>query len=473
MNIDEIEKIINDIDNYSDEEILEIYKKIYNTLYDNCCFMEAEEFIVILIKKIKDFNIKLELIKEYFPNLVSNSLELLLRSIDSLSLYDKKKIFKDLYAEYKFVEVDKLLNIPTNLKLGVELEYTDLSINVIQSLFENGTLTVLMQALEINEEICDEIINKTVFFASKEYDKWVFTTEKQFEYWPELSSAIFKNNINNLNVLKAFYYIMLVLKAKVNEETALQINVGVDYFDNNVDGLKYLLSIWSECEEIFYKISNKENTIIRDYASKMAKPIKANIQKTFDENYSFKLDTPEDFYKFIYNIQVRDYLKDLFHNPFLEEYNKIEDLSEDEKYEMFLNLPNKEEKMYETRFTSINFTYMNWYEENKGRIEFRLFNNIMDFETILSNITLVGRLMYVSKELANGNIELLKKYYMLLKKDILEEEKLDLLLNLLFNDNEKEIFKRRWDSVKNNNVYNKYYTGDKTFEPINNEIKSK
>lgn len=472
MNFEEIEKIIKNINNYSDNQILKMYEDIYNNLIENYYFIEAEEFIIIVIKKIKDTTIKTKLIKKYLtdPLNINN----LIKSTNNLEFEEKKKIFKEIYSKYKFEKITELLDIPNDINLGIELEYTDLSYNLLEKLFNNDSIKDLMRVLEIDEEICEEITTNTIFKETSEYNKWNFTVEMDDERQPELSSPILKNEIKDLNTLKAFHYILYALNAKISGYNALQINVDANYFDGNIDGLKYLLSIWAECEEIFYKIANKENETIRFYASDMAKPIKQNIQKTFNEKYSFKIETEREFYKFIYNIQVRENLQTLLNTNILEKNDKFKNLTENEKAEIFTNLfTEKKEIISKIKCKSINFIHMDWYKINKGRIEFRIFNNTMDFETILLNITLIGKLIHVSKELANKNNQLLEKYQKLLETNKTEEEKLDTLLNLLFNDNIKEKFKKRWESIKDKTEYNIFYTGEKTFEPYNNYKKSK
>lgn len=481
MSLEDAHKIINNIDNYSEEEILEIYEDIINTLNSNYYYSAATDFIILLIKKINAINIKLELIKEYFMNEFDFSgIFNLFRAISDLNYDEKLIIFKELFSRFKFDEVSDVLDIPTNLKLGIELEYSDVAYNALEKLFENDSINALMKALKIDDKYCDKIIDKTIFKPISDSSKWVFTVEMDNDRMPEVSTPILKNNISDLNSLKAMFYIFYILGAKVNDWTALQVNVGADYFEGNINAIKYFLSIWGECEELFYKIANKENETIRYYADEMAKPIKENIQRTFNDD-DFKLDNKEDFYKFLYNIQVRDELKEILEFPCIDDYyiqcmysKYINIENEEEKYEIFRNLLDIDKYLIDRiKCTSVNFTHIMSNTGIDGRIEFRLFNNTDDFDTILQNITLVGRIMYVCRELANGNIELLERYNNLLNKDVLEEEKLDLLLNLLFDDNAKDIFKKRWQSIKDKAVYENFSTGEATFKTNNQNIQYK
>ena len=473
MTMIEIDNIINNIDNYNDEELLKIHNDVYKTLFESYRFIEADEFVILLIKKIKDINTKITLIKRYLMDPIR--LYNLFKSISNLSYDDKKIILKAIFNN-KYESIKETLDIPSNYKFGLELEYNELSFNALELLFKSDSINALMDVLEVDHNISNDIINNTVFKYVSDYSKWRMSVEMDDEHLPELSTPILYNNIDDLNKLKAFYSIMETLKAKVSGWTALQINVGVDSF-KNTEAFKYLFSIWEECEELFYKIANKEGTVIRPYASNMARPIKEDIQNSFNEGFSFEVNTEDDLYRLLYNIQVRDDLYLLLKYPFIENeddfYKYVNAENEEEKYEVFRNLLtySKKDIMNRIKCKSINFTHMSpWDKENKGRIEFRLFNNIMDFETIKLNIELIGKLVYVSNELADKNINLLDKYNELLNIDVSEEEKLNLLLDLLFDDsNKKDIFKRRWESVNDKSLYSRFSTGKPTFKVDKNK----
>lgn len=473
MTMIEVDKIIDNLDSYSDEELLKMHDKIYNSLFESYRFIDAEEFIILLIKKIKNINIKIDLIKKYLVDPIR--LYNIFRAINNLRCSDKEIIFNKLFENNKFEGINNLLNIPSNYKFGLELEYNELSYNALELLFQSDTIKALMNVLKIDENISNDITNKICFNHITDYNKWHISVEMDDERLPELSTPILHNNIDDLNKLKAFYYIFELLGAKVSGWTALQINVGVDSF-NSTEAFKYLFAIWGECEDLFYKISNKEGSIIRPYASDMSRPIKENIQRTIEEDYSFDVNNKEDLYRLLYNIQVRDDLFLLLKLPVIEDINEFDKYinaeSEKQKYEVFRNLLDytKKDIMSRIKCKSINFTHMSpWDEDNKGRIEFRLFNNIMDFDTIMANVELVGRIVYVCNELANRNSDLLIRYNNLLNRDVSEEEKLDLLLDLLFEDDKKDIFKKRWESVNDKSVYTKFSTGTPTFKIDHNK----
>ena len=69
-----------------------------------------------------------------------------------------------------------------------------------------------------------------------------------------------------------------------------------------------------------------------------------------------------------------------------------------------------------------------------------------------------------SLALANFSEDKQQYFEKLLNRNVSEEEKLNLLLDLLFDsEEEKDIFRKRWLSVKDKSSYKKYYTGKNTF----------
>jgi len=85
---------------------------------------------------------------------------------------------------------------------------------------------------------------------------------------------------------------------------------------------------------------------------------------------------------------------------------------------------------------------------SKPTIEFRMPNGTVDYEEIRHNILLFGRLLQVSKEIQTEGYKS-EQFKALLESRLKEEEKLDRLLTLLFDsEEERKIFRRRWDSVK-------------------------
>lgn len=476
MKIDKTEynnilKFIDNISNYSDEEILNKVKgivKYLNEIYD---YELKYKFLTLVIRTIKDLDMKAELIMTYFYFKFENSKlyswNFIQEVLENVNDKNKEKIFSKLFSDIKMEEVSQILNIPTNLKFGVELEYYNPSFQDIKSLYTSGIIVQIMKSLSFSDELINSMSKNVDFEKENEFDKWIFSKEIDNDESPEASSPIMTNNLNCLNQIAGMITLFNVFGAKVHGGTGLHINIGADYFGDNVEALKYLLIIWGECEELFFKIANAENDVIRVMAINMAAPIKENIQKTLKENSNIKLETDEDINRFMYNIQVRNRLNDLlgFDHGDLE-FELMEARTEEDKYEVFKKyMEQKSEKDTSIRYTSINFNHMTWNSKDKGRIEFRLFNNSLSPKIVMEDLLLVGKLCEVSLKLSNNDKYKREQLNELLNRHVTEEEKLDSLLNLLFDtEDEKQIFKKRWISVKDNPSYEKYKVGKKTFK---------
>ena len=172
-------------------------------------------------------------------------------------------IFNILFSEIKFEEFTKCLNIPNDLKFGIELEYCNVSFECIKKLFTTNMILSIMNAISIPKDLINHIIRNNDFEKKNEFNKWIFSKELINDDYPEVSSPIMTNTLDNLNEIKAMCTLFNAVGVQTNGGTGLHINVGVDYFKGKIDALKYLIIIWSECEKLFFKIANEENEEIR------------------------------------------------------------------------------------------------------------------------------------------------------------------------------------------------------------------
>lgn len=117
--------------------------------------------------------------------------------------------------------------------------------------------------------------------------------------------------------------------------------------------------------------------------------------------------------------------------------------------------------MNSDRYYGLNV--MNLEDENRNTLEFRIPNGTIDSKTEKENIKLFGRLIAVSVELTNDE-EKYKKYCYLKRHDLTERDKVEALLDLLFEDEEeKSIYRDRWDSVKQYKIYDEVKSDNPTF----------
>ena len=91
-------------------------------------------------------------------------------------------IFNILFSEIKFEEFTKCLNIPNDLKFGIELEYCNVSFECIKKLFTTNMILSIMNAISIPKDLINHIIR------NNDFDK------KNEDGVPELSSIVEDND---------------------------------------------------------------------------------------------------------------------------------------------------------------------------------------------------------------------------------------------------------------------------------------
>ena len=411
-------------------------------------------------------------IKEYFRwipwRFIKEYLEKILKTVD------KSKILYELFKnEKKFSWWGKKLDFSERLKFGLEIEVVDIPLDEIQCIFRTNSIMPIMNILEIPIEILNAIIQNSDFKKKNEFNKWIFSSESQM-YSSEASTPILQNTLFDLNQIVAICTLYKALNARLNGGTGLHINIGVDYLECNEKAIENLLKIWGECEELFFKIANPEGEEIRVEARTMATPIKENIQNFFEEDGSVTLNTEGDMEKFLYQIQARNRMYYVVSQSGFGPENDVEyDLhyakTDEEIFDIYHRYntemkkrPNEDDKV---RWTSINFNHMKWNSDNPGRIEIRIFNSSLEPEIIFQDLLLVGKMFEVSLKNAKNPNYKKDAFERLFLHDVTEADKVNHLLDLLFDESkQKEIFKRRWNSVRQKRCYQQYRSGKDTFE---------
>lgn len=218
------------------------------------------------------------------------------------------------------------------------------------------------------------------------------------------------NKLFDTLTLMGYYY------DETSCNAAGQINLGLDYLDTAQDILTFY-EIYCNCEELLYYISSEEGQIFRQdvYCSSRIKPISEAIgNRIFDEDIT------------------RDQVIKFFQN----DNNKIKGI------------------MYKK-----NSVCLRGDCPDNFRFEFRIPNGGVNFKTWIDNIRLYGKMMEVTKKISSA----LKKEYLteeeerllnlkfgLEDKNLSLDEKLVILMELLFKDNEiKKIYINRYKSVIN------------------------
>lgn len=204
---------------------------------------------------------------------------------------------------------------------------------------------------------------------------------------------------------------------EVNGNAAGQINLGLDYLDTK-EAILAFYEIYGNCEELLYYISSEEGQIFRQsiYSSSRIKPLSEIIGK-----------------------RVID-----------------EDLSRGEVIRLFSNDNSRDSGIKGLSYKK-NSVCLRGTNNSDYRFEFRIPNGGCNYKTWIDNIRLYGKMMERAKQIA----DLMKKEYLTpeeenlirLKIDLQDinlslEDKLDLLMELLFEDEEiKQIYYRRYSAT--------------------------
>ena len=214
-----------------------------------------------------------------------------------------------------------------------------------------------------------------------------------------------------------FYY------DETRENTAGQINIGLDYLDT-ARAVENFYEIFGNCEELLFHISNKEGQLTRQsvYANSRFKPISEIIgERVVDEDIS------------------RNELLRLLYVPF-SSYGEM--------------------KMHieELRYKKNTVCIRDMLDRNRARIEIRIPNGSTEYQVWIDNIRLYGKLVEISRRLAE--IEAKKEIteeeerLLWLKEDLADprntlEDKLYTLMDLLFGDDEiKQIYVDRFYTLQ-------------------------
>lgn len=316
--------------------------------------------------------------EKYMSNL-SEDEKNVLESINSLIEAKKHpdEVIHNTYAEK--------LGLPEDMTIGVELEAEGKNSNLVKAL---GSVL----------------------------PDWEAKNDGSLDEGVEVVSPVLHDTEEDMKNLEAVCNVMQQIELETTERCGGHIHIGVEYFESNPDAFGNLLTIWNQCEELFYKMANEKGTIPRDGIITYARASHGDLENLSKGN--------------------RFYIRDM------SEFEKIqEDLAD-----------------IEEKFRGLNLGH--YGEKGKNTIEFRIPNGTINHKTVKENIKLFGNLMKISKEMALNPEYKKEEFETLLDTDLTEAEKVEALLNLLFDDEQtKSIYRERWDSVKDEKIFNKLTAG--------------
>lgn len=392
--------------------------------------LKSVDNMAVALSKIKDYAIKLDILN----NIDEKMKMLLFLKVVGKFQADVLASIKDINFKCSFLDIlsreDRmivLITLPDQIKINYlsrDIDYLD-KMALVYTLkdrelknkwiansehsiaFDLGIDQELKFGLELE---CEGALN--TYFCNLWTDKssYLATMDATLMQGLEVKSPPIHNSFLDLEYL---YYVFNVLNKAgftVSNRCGGHIHFDKNYLKTKEEYI-VLLEIWSYAEEIFCLISNEEGNIPREYVFYFTKPFLEGILNSLKEE------------KIYWDLQKSD-----------EEF--IQGLSQ----------------WQETKNNSLNFHHQN---KKLNTMEFRVPNGSMSFVTWMQNIKLFGRLLMVSKALGSISLEEAsedeKTLWNLkeeLKQDISVEDKLEILLELLFREEEKEVYRGRYYANK-------------------------
>ena len=220
-------------------------------------------------------------------------------------------------------------------------------------------------------------------------------------------------------------------KVVADEKCGCHVHFDAGVLEHNSEMMKNFKILWAESEELIYKMCNAENDPIREGAINAKFNILAPVSSMFRKGMA----SPNS----------KKLMKQINEGTLKVSYKNFNFLKEHliEKY-----------KLDERRYEGLNLT--NIGSNKKNTIEFRMSNGTLKPDVVKQNVYLYASVLEAARQMTLNPEKKKTEFREFFKIDISEEQKVDALLNYLFeNEEDKAIYKNRWNSVKDAKVFRK------------------
>lgn len=266
--------------------------------------------------------------------------------------------------------------------------------------------------MEIESEgSMSEAIMKLGVIAQREHNGetigWETEEDESLNNGVEVKSPILTDNKKDVEDIYIVCSILQECGNNTSERCGGHIHIGADYLKSK-EAYINLFEIWGNAEKIICKMSNETGSIPRIGLQEYAVPISPKLNEAI-ESETVNLENEEDLEQFIYKVQ----------------------------------------KVQGERYSGLNLLNIN---NGKNTIEFRIPNGTINPDTWIENARLFGRIIQVSQKLVdiekqpqNSKEERLVELKNQLKEEeIAEQEKMEILLELLFSEEERQVYRERY-----------------------------
>lgn len=278
------------------------------------------------------------------------------------------------------------IGLDKNMTIGMEIE-------------SEGAMSSQIQRLK-------QVVQKRV---KGEIRCWETKKDGSLEEGVEIVSPILTDNKEDVEDIYMVCSMLQKCGQNASERCGGHIHIGADYLQSK-EAYVNLFEIWGNAEKIICKMSNEVGTIPRMGLRSYASPISSKLNRAI-ESETINLESEADLEQFISEIQ----------------------------------------EVQESRYSGLNLLNIN---NGKNTIEFRIANGTINPDTWIENARLCGRIVQIAQKLAeiekqpeqseeDRRLLDLKEN---LKKEIPEQEKMEILLELLFSEEERRVYRERYIS---------------------------
>ena len=362
-------------------------------------YLESEESKVIVTSSLKNEKKKIEALQyieqeENRAQIVAGlkSDDLKMQQIDKIKDESLVKVIAGsmIYKENvkKYMDIGEgtysKIGLPSNMTIGMEIECEGQNSHIIHDV--------------------------GVGLVTDTNDDWMVHIDETLKEGVEIVSPILTDNKDDVEDIYLVCNKLKNLGQTVSERCGGHVHIGADYLTSK-EAYENLYEIWGNAEEIIFKMCNEKGDLPRQgfqsYAGAVAHKVNDAIEKE-----SINIESEDDLNNFV------DSLKDI----------------------------------QGERYAALNLKNVN---SGKNTIEFRVSNGTINPDTWIENVRLYGRIVEMSEKIAliekNDKVTEEEKQIVQLKEklkeDIPETEKMEVLLDMLFSEEEKDVYRQRYNET--------------------------
>lgn len=405
-------------------------------------YISSEEMRLKLIKNLRE-EYKFEAVEKYLENeeskvIVINSLKNEKKRVEALEYImeeeNKTQIIASLKSDdLKIQLIDEIQDKQLANVIASSMndkENVKKYMNMPQCTYTNiglpSNMTIGME-VECEGKYSSVMHNVKIALTTDTNDDWVTHIDETLKEGVEIVSPILTDNKDDVEDIYLVCNKLTNLGQEVSQRCGGHVHIGADYLTSK-EAYANLYEIWGNAEEIIFKMCNEKGDLPRQGFQSYATAVASKVNDAIEKG-SIDIESEEDLNAFIDSLQ----------------------------------------QVQGERYASLNINNVN---SNKNTIEFRISNGTINPDTWIENIRLYGRIIEVSEKIANLEkkeeltkdeekiIELKDK----LKENIPEVEKMEVILDMLFQEEEKDVYRQRYDetirSINENPENKKLFTSE-------------